>query len=148
MRRTRSLLERFIPKVEICPSGCWEWKAALRGKGGYAALNGPGGREGSQRNASHVAWFLAYGYWPKGMVLHTCDNPKCVKPSHLFLGDAQTNREDAIRKGRQVGLTKEDVQWAMGHRDTFTQAKIADRLRVTQSSISRLFSRKDNAHLP
>lgn len=38
---------------------------------------------------------------PSGMlVLHTCDNPSCANPEHLFLGTQKTNMEDCSRKGR------------------------------------------------
>lgn len=51
--------------------------------------------------ASRVAWTLTFGEIPSGMlVCHTCDNPQCIEPSHLFLGTNKTNVDDMIRKGR------------------------------------------------
>src|SRR5439155_26467186 len=48
-----------------------------------------------------LAYELFVGPIPKGMdVLHTCDNRVCVKPEHLFLGNAKSNSDDKIRKGR------------------------------------------------
>lgn len=43
------------------------------------------------------------GEIPPGMwVLHKCDNPPCVRPDHLFLGNAYANTHDSIQKGRHV----------------------------------------------
>lgn len=56
---------------------------------------------------------LAYrefvGPIPEGMkVCHTCDNPPCCRPSHLFLGTDEDNTQDAISKGRFVRSSGED----------------------------------------
>ncbi len=56
---------------------------------------------GSYR-AHRVAYFLFYGVDPgEQEVLHRCDNPRCVNPRHLFLGNQQTNIRDMDAKGRR-----------------------------------------------
>lgn len=54
---------------------------------------------------------LAYNYYyeedPEELfVCHTCDEPRCVNPEHLFLGTAEDNTWDAIAKGRFVKVTR------------------------------------------
>jgi hypothetical protein len=50
-----------------------------------------------------VAWRLTYGSIPQDLlVLHRCDNPPCVRPTHLFLGTYKDNADDMMAKGRYV----------------------------------------------
>lgn len=59
--------------------------------------------------AHRVSWILAYGEIPEGKsVLHRCDNPTCVRPSHLFLGTQADNVRDMCNKGRAVNPAGED----------------------------------------
>lgn len=59
------------------------------------------GRRGEGTTKSHImSWYLKHGRYPNMCVLHKCDNPCCVKPSHLFLGTRADNNRDMWLKGR------------------------------------------------
>lgn len=88
-------MTRFWSKVYITNNGCWPWVAS-RDTLGYGLF-----REGSRlRKAHQVAFRLAYGRETTQQVLHRCDTPACVRPSHLFEGTAADNMQDMLRKGR------------------------------------------------
>lgn len=95
MPATKTLEERFWPKVDRRgPDECWPWLAQRQQRrGNYGRFR--------DRMAHRVAYELHYGVAPgELMVCHTCDNPPCVNPAHLWLGSAAENVEDCIRKGR------------------------------------------------
>ena len=99
----KAIKKRFWDKVNKTDY-CWEWtsyfKTDKRFKEGttygFFWLNG-------KRNcrAHRVSWEIHFGEIPEGMcVCHHCDNPKCVRPDHLFLGTMADNNKDMIKKGR------------------------------------------------
>lgn len=93
---------RFWSKVDKRgPDECWEWQAYRRRLGYGEFRIGP--RVGGRAHLAHrVAWELTRGPIPDGMqACHRCDNPPCVNPAHLFLGTANDNIQDMIRKGRK-----------------------------------------------
>jgi len=92
--------ERMWRMVQI-GDDCWEWTKGKR-KGYGAVYIG-----GKQCDAHRLAWELTNGPIPDGMhVLHECDNPGCVRPSHLFLGTHADNMGDMRKKGRNPGARK------------------------------------------
>lgn len=98
VRKKRSLENRFWEKVARSES-CWEWTGYLDRRG-YGRI-GTGGRGQDMLLAHRAAWLLHFGAIPDGlMVCHTCDNPRCVRVGHLFLGTAKDNTTDAIHKRR------------------------------------------------
>lgn len=105
------LADRFWPKVRK-GGGCWEWTASM--SHGYGQI-GVGGKSGRPHHAHRVAWELTNGAIPAGLfVCHHCDNKKCVRPDHLFLGTAKDNNQDRARKGRnpparRIDLTQEEI---------------------------------------
>lgn len=88
--------DRFWSKVD--QSGdCWEWTAAAN-RQGYGKFKA---RSYVLVPAHRHSWELANGPIPAGMyVCHRCDNPRCVRPDHLFLGTHQDNVTDMMAKGR------------------------------------------------
>lgn len=89
---------RFWRAVERS-SGCWRWLGAPNHSGyGRLHVGGKGGRH----LMAHRLSFAIHGAPPSTEieVCHTCDNPICVRPDHLFLGTHGDNMADRDAKGR------------------------------------------------
>jgi len=89
--------DRFWSKVEIRgPDECWEWMGAKSDKGyGRFWVND------QMWAATRVAFILAHVEIPGGLlVLHTCDNPGCVNPDHLYAGTHKDNHLDMVTRNR------------------------------------------------
>jgi hypothetical protein len=92
-----------------------------------------------------VVWELINGPIPPGLnVLHYCDNPPCVNPSHLFLGTKSDNTQDCLRKGRFIigeqsckhKLTLTQVKEILA--STLSQQKLADKFGVSRRTIGHV----------
>lgn len=86
---------------EIEGTRCWEWLGCLTPRG-CGSTGGPSSPYGEQL-AHRASWVLNCGDIPPETpcVLHKCDNPRCVRPLHLFLGTHQENMIDMTKKCRR-----------------------------------------------
>lgn len=144
-QRFKTADERFDEKYFRAKNGCHIWLTAKEGRYPGFVL------DGKNTLASHYAWKRATGKEvPEGMnVLHTCDDPRCVSPDHLFLGSHLENMKDKKAKNRVFrpsGLLniKSRVTAAMCSKITAflregkSQQSVADIVGVSQQTISQI----------
>jgi len=141
--------ERIWPRTDRA-SNCWEWRGA-RTKAGYGVIKlGP--RHSPNLYVHRLVFEAFNGRIPDGAyICHRCDNPRCCRPEHLFLGDARINNQDAASKGRTKGphltgetnpsakLTAADVAEVrhLLHQGA-TGVELAARFGVSKSTISNI----------
>ncbi len=93
----KDIRQRFYSHIIVnSDNECWEWQGAKDHKG-----YGRSYYKGKTVSASRLSWILEHGDIPEDMhVLHTCDNPVCINPNHLFIGTNLDNKIDQQNKGR------------------------------------------------
>lgn len=114
---------------------CLEWQGSRHNQG-YGIF----WRDGKRIYAHREIYEASHGPIPKGMcVCHTCDNPPCINPEHLFLGTYLDNTRDMMSKGRfPIG---ERVSWSK-----LTDADVLEIRKIGNSTPRFLIAKRYGVH--
>lgn len=152
-----SEIQHFWSKIAITanPDKCWNYSEWCD-RDGYGKFN----FKDKCFYGHRVAYELTKGEIPVGLlVCHTCDNPSCCNPNHLFLGTHTINAHDRDSKGRHVelkgelhGAHKLTEQQVLDIRNTYakggvTIAEIARQVNVRHQTVSAIIHRKIWRHI-
>lgn len=146
--KTKLELKKIIMKwvIKNPETGCWIFTRGKHSKG-YMRIR--------LKQKKILAHRFAYGIFnddlksTKEYVCHSCDNPPCVNPNHLFKGTAKDNSIDSSKKGRNgiAKLKPTDVFWVRKNLGKISQTDIGNKLGVSDSTIRAIKSGKSWAWL-
>ena len=139
----KNTMDVIWSRYEVVDGGCWQWTGGV-GANGYSKV-----KVGGKCLSGHrIAYTLTKGE-PRGVVCHSCDNPLCINPEHLFDGTCADNSSDMVSKMRHTNIIGEN-HWKTKLSDNdvkqvrallsegLSQQKIADMFGVNQTQISRI----------
>jgi len=155
------LEDRFWYDVDIGGvDECWEWQGSTTN--GYGYLR----RGGECYRAHRYAWLVERGEIGSQCVLHHCDNRRCVNPTHLYLGGAGDNIQDAWDRDRRPTPTPpENPQTVRGEEHPnsklsesdviemrelsgdVSQKELAAEYEISQSMVSKIIRREKWSHV-
>jgi hypothetical protein len=139
----------IVQHVDKQDSGCWFWKGS-KDKYGYGQIKVGGVLKRTHR----FAYEVYYGEFDKKLhVCHHCDQPSCINPDHLFLGNAKDNATDRAAKGRQGSNTKrlsfeQREGIAQGLREGKSRHALAVEFDVHERTVGRVKARLNDTRHP
>jgi hypothetical protein len=108
-----SVFERFV--VRNGEDECWGWRGWYNPSAGHRRSAHMYGRMRLQYQKKRITYpahrfsYLMYNYpnepsplERKDFICHTCDNPICCNPKHLYVGNHEVNMADMVHKGRST----------------------------------------------
>ena len=138
-------VKRFWSRVDIRGENeCWPWLGFIKENGyGYFSCYK------KMRYTHRVAYILTYGFFDLSLqVCHSCDNPPCCNPAHLWLGSQKDNIQDCIKKGRDMFIGERNGGHILSTSSVnkirtllaegYEGASIAKLFNVSQAAISRI----------
>lgn len=126
---------------------CVKWSGYVRKTDGYGITRKNG------KNA--YAHRVAIGAKPGEVVMHSCDNPSCVNPSHLSIGTYKKNSEDMVAKGRSARgsrqgaakLDEETIPFIRAYRGFLSSAETGKIFGVSDKTIINIWNNRSWRHV-
>lgn len=138
---SKKTMGSFHSKYEVNESnGCWEWTAS-NARGGYGQFMTSKIDGRKWYRAHRFSYEVHKGQIPEGFVVaHTCDNPKCVNPDHLFICTQTENIADREDKGRGNWNVRHDSDYLQSEilSSTESDSTLAKRLNCSRAHVWKI----------
>lgn len=150
--KEKSTVSEFLKRINKTET-CWEWIGTVTSRG-YGHFK----KKKRLYRAHRLSFVIHKGNIPNGMmVCHSCDNPSCVNPDHLWLGTGYDNAMDMVNKGRAVGnrtkhysgdenkktkIKSDIIPIIKTMSESYSQREIATILKVSQATICNVINRR------
>jgi hypothetical protein len=149
---------RFSQRFVVAGNGCWIWTRHTD-KDGYGILQVA---KKVTVKAHRFSYTRFKGSIPTGaIVCHTCDNPSCVNPGHLYAGSHADNTRDKMLRGRhrvminpcpgerngRAKLTNAEVIEIRALHASFGTKALAKKFALHRTTIQRIVRREHWAHV-
>ncbi len=135
---TESDIKRFHSKYQVGePDECWPWKGSSypNGRGVFQT----GGHIGKTHRAPRIALCIKFGSIPDNLqACHSCDNPNCINPNHLWMGTQAQNMADMAAKGRG---TSGDKHLSVTHSERIPRGERVHNAKLTDAKVAEIRSR-------
>lgn len=155
MRKRSGSLPREI-KYQITNTGCWECISHYRGPKGYPMITVRISGKRHNKSVSRFVYERQHGPLdPNIVVCHTCDNPACINPNHLYAGTCMENNADRVKRGRSatgiscasnIKLNPEDV--IAIRKSTLNKVELANNYGINLATVYHIKKRKTWKWLP
>ncbi|MDE2024909.1 MAG: HNH endonuclease [Patescibacteria group bacterium] len=154
-KERKSILERFENSyIKNEKTGCWEWIKGLD-RQGYGQIHDYD-KQGKRitRYAHRISFEIYKHKIPNNkLICHSCDNPKCVNPKHLWIGTTQENVDDKLKKNRGLfgskhqnsKLTEEDILFIRSSKAR--KSELARKFNVHFMTITNILRRNTWKHV-
>lgn len=163
MRKARNLnkkdiqvkdINRFLGRVKKNTKNCWPW-TGYKDRCGYGIFY----FNGVNIPAHRFSYLMHKGNIFKNLlVLHSCDNPRCVNPGHLSLGTVKDNIQDKVNRNRQyrpqgekspnAKLTEKQVREILKKQNHFSQIELGKEYNIRAQSIGKIINGERWKHIP
>lgn len=130
-------------RCTVLDTGCWHWNGAKNPKG-YGRMT----YKQVGYYPHRLVYQLTHGELEHGKhICHTCDNPSCCNPEHLFQGTPKENERDKISKARNVAGTSShfakldvvQIEKILQLKGTNSQKNIGKLFGVSQQTVGRIW---------
>lgn len=121
MKGMKIIDEAFWKLTKLMPNGCIEWQGSVD-RNGYGKVKRRKIHQGNI-GVHRYGYYLLHGKFPKNLACHTCDNPICCNPHHIFDGTGSENSKDMTSKGRGA-LQRLDHKGAGNGNSKLTEEKV------------------------